>query len=241
MIKEFLFILILAASNIIQTITGFAGGPLAMPPAIALLGLSDARAAITLIFWFSTLIVTFQNLKYVNWKKLGIILFFMSMGVVFGLWVYDYCPVQYLMLLYGIIVVLIGFKKLLVKQTRELPVPVTYLALFASGIMQAMFTSGGPFLVIYATAAMKDKKEFRATVSSIWTVLNIFLAFQMYQKGMYTPYVNRLVFITMIPVFAAIYAGNKISRRLNQEAFLKLVYILLILSGGILIVNYFTG
>ena len=104
-----------------------------------------------------------------------------------------------------------------------------------------MFTSGGPFLVIYATAAMKDKKEFRATVSSIWTVLNIFLTLQMYQKGMYTPYVNRLVFITMIPVFAAIYIGNKISSWLNQAAFLKLVYILLILSGGILIVNFITG
>ncbi len=239
MIKEILFVLILVVSNIIQAITGFAGGPLAMPPAIALLGISDAKAAITLIFWLSTLIVTVQNLKYINWKKLGIILFFMSIGMVFGLWLYDYCPVQYLMLLYGIIVVLIGLKKLLVKQTGELPVPVQYLALFASGAMQAMFTSGGPFLVIYATAAMKDKKEFRATVSSIWTVLNIFLAAQMYQRGMYTPYVNRLMLITLIPVFAAIYIGNRISKWLNQEAFLKLVYILLMLSGGILILNYF--
>lgn len=241
MTKEILFILILIVSNIIQTITGFAGGPLAMPPAIALLGISDAKAAITLIFWFSTLIVTFQNLKYINWKKLGIILFFMAIGVVFGLWIYDYCPVKYLMLLYGIVVVLIGLKKLLIKQTRELPVPVTYLALFAAGAMQAMFTSGGPFLVIYATAAMKDKKEFRATVSSIWTVLNIFLCFQMYRRGMYTPYVNRLVLLTMIPVFGAIFVGNKISKKLNQAAFLKLVYILLMISGGILIVNYFTA
>lgn len=239
MIKEILFVLILVVSNIIQAITGFAGGPLAMPPAIALLGISDAKAAITLIFWLSTLIVTVQNLKYINWKKLGIILFFMSIGMVFGLWLYDCCPVQYLMLLYGIIVVLIGLKKLLIKQTGELPVPVQYLALFASGAMQAMFTSGGPFLVIYATAAMKDKKEFRATVSSIWTVLNIFLAAQMYQRGMYTPYVNRLMLITLIPVFAAIYIGNRISKWLNQEAFLKLVYILLMLSGGILILNYF--
>ena len=88
MMKEILFILILAASNIIQTITGFAGGPLAMPPAIALLGIADARAAITLIFWFSTLIVTLQNLKYVNWKKLGIILFLAPWEtlIVFAVW-----------------------------------------------------------------------------------------------------------------------------------------------------------
>ena len=37
------------AANIIQAVTGFAGGPLAMPPSIALVGVNDAKAAITLI------------------------------------------------------------------------------------------------------------------------------------------------------------------------------------------------
>lgn len=241
MLKEILFVLILVVSNIIQAITGFAGGPLAMPPSIALLGISDAKAAITLIFWFSTIIVTLQNLKNVNWKKLGIILFFMSIGVVAGLWIYDYFPIQYLMLLYGIVVILIGVKKLIRAETKELPVPVTYLALIAAGIMQGMFTSGGPFLVIYATAAMKDKKEFRATVSAIWTVLNIFLVIKMYKQGMYTGYVNRLVGITMLPVFGAIFIGNRIGKQLKQNTFLKLVYVLLILSGSILVFNFLTS
>lgn len=237
MLKGIIFVLILVVANIIQAITGFAGGPLAMPPSIALLGISDAKAAITLIFWFSTMIVTLQNLKSINWKKLGIILFFMSIGVVAGLWIYDYCPIQYLMLLYGIVVILLGGKKLFIPSNKELPVPVTYLALIVAGIMQGMFTSGGPFLVLYATAAMKDKKEFRATVSAIWTVLNIFLILKMGGQGMYTGYVNSLVAITMLPVFGAIHIGNKISKKLNQETFLKLVYILLIISGSILLFN----
>ena len=78
MIREILFVLIQVAANIIQAITGFAGGPLAMPSSIALVGVNDAKAAITLILWIATMVVTLQNLKNINWKKLGIMLFFIS-------------------------------------------------------------------------------------------------------------------------------------------------------------------
>lgn len=241
MIKEILFVLILVVSNIVQAITGFAGGPLAMPPSIALLGISDAKASITLIFWFSTIIVTVQNLKNINWKKLGIMLFFMIIGLAGGLWMYEHAPLSYLMLLYGVVVVGIGCKKLLLPTQYELPAPFNYLALIIAGIMQGMFTSGGPFLAIYATTAMKDKKEFRATVSAIWAVLNTYLVFNMHRQGMYTAYVNKLVWITMIPVFLAIFIGNKINKKMKQGTFLKMVYILLIISGSILIVNFFSN
>ena len=173
MLREILFVFIQVAANIIQAVTGFAGGPLAMPPSIALVGVNDAKAAITLILWIATLVVTVQNLKYINWKKLGIMLFFMIIGMFAGLWLFDILPVKILMIAYGIVVVLIGAKKLLLPSKKKLPVPWNYGALLLAGVMQGMFTSGGPFLVLYAADAMEDKREFRATVSTIWTVLNI--------------------------------------------------------------------
>lgn len=239
MLREIIFVFIQVAANVIQAITGFAGGPLAMPPSIALVGVNDAKAAITLILWIATLVVTVQNLKYINWKKLGIMLFFMIIGMFAGLWLFDILPVKILMIAYGIVVVLIGAKKLLLPSKKKLPVPWNYGALLLAGVMQGMFTSGGPFLVLYAADAMEDKREFRATVSTIWTVLNIYMIGSMYKNGMYTSYSFGLAAASIVPVFLAIYIGNRINKKINQAAFLKLVYILLMVSGGLLLWNAF--
>lgn len=236
--KEILFVIVELIANTVQAITGFAGAPLAMPPSVALVGVENAKASITMIMWFSTLALAVQNIKYINWKKLGTILSFMIIGVVMGMWIFMTIDVSALMLIYGIIVVMIGIKHLFVKKKLDLPIAIQFFIVFLAGIMQGLFTSGGPFLALYATTAMKDKKEFRATVSMVWAVLNTYLVCRMYQKEFYTLYVLKLVLYSVVPVTIGIIFGNKISKKLNQEAFLKLVYILLILSGSILILNH---
>lgn len=239
MIREILFVIVQVAANVIQAITGFAGGPLAMPPSIALVGVNDAKAAITLILWIATMVVTLQNIKLINWKKLGIMLFFMIIGMFTGLWLFDILPTTILMIVYGIVVVLIGAKKLFWPSDKRMSAPWNYGALLLAGLMQGLFTSGGPFLVLYAADAMPDKKEFRATVSTIWTVLNIFMIYNMHRAGMYTSYSLGLAGASILPVFLGIFIGNRINSKINQKSFLKLVYVLLMVSGGLLLLNAF--
>lgn len=239
MLREILFVIVQMLANIIQAITGFAGGPLSMPPSIALVGVHNAKAAITLILWISTTVVTVQNIKNIQWKKLGIMLFFMIIGMLGGLWMFDKVPVDILLVAYGVVVVLIGAKKLWLPSDKKLQVPWNYGALLLAGVMQGLFASGGPFLVLYAADAFEDKKEFRATVSTIWTVLNLYMIFNMYRSDMYTAYVLTLAGVSIIPVFIAIFIGSKIVNKINQKAFLKLVYVLLMLSGGLLLINAF--
>lgn len=237
--REVLFVLIQVIANIVQAITGFAGGPIAMPPSMALVGVPNAKASITMILWFVTMIVTLQNLKYINYKKFFTMLVLMIVGMIPGIWLFDILPVKILMVVYGVIVVLIGIGKLLKPDANELKTPWNYVALIFSGVMQGMFTSGGPFLALYATGAMKDKKEFRATVTPIWFVLNIYLMYNMFRQGMYTGYVMKLTGVSIVPVLLAIFVGNKINHKIEQKAFLKLVYVLLIISGATLLLNAF--
>ena len=233
--KEILFIIIQVIANIVQAVTGFAGGPIAMPPSMALVGVENATADITLILLIVTAIITAQKRKFGNLKKLGIMPFVMILGMIPGVWLFDVLPTKSLMLLYGAIVIFIGLKKLVSKDPKDLKAPWNYLALLLAGIMQGMFTSGGPFIALYATTAIKDKKEFRATVTPVWTVLNIFLVGNMWRSGFYTGYVLKLTGGSLIPVFGAILLGNRINKKIDQKTFLKLVYVLLMVSGGILL------
>ena len=212
-----------------------------MPPCIALVGASDAKAAITFIFWSTSIVVTIKNLKNIDFKQLGIILGFMAPGVIAGIWMFSHLPLPILMLIYGIVVMAIGIKKLISPEVKNLPAPVRYIALLLSGLMQGLFTSGGPFLAIYSTVAIKDKKVFRPTVTTVWSVLNTYMVISMYRKGMYTPYSWKLIAFSIIPVLAAIFVGKKLNEHMKQNTFLKLVYILLILSGSLLIYNYITS
>lgn len=232
-----IFVVVLALANVLQAITGFAGAPMSMPICISMAGISDAKAAVTLIFLISCAVVALQNLKVINPKKLGTMIFFMVIGMIPGLWLFDRLPTKILMVIYGVIVVLIGVVKLLSKSKKEMPKPLQMVAVVLAGAMQGMFTSGGPFLALYATAAIKDKQEFRATVSSVWAILNIYLCGKMYTQGMYTPNALRLAALSIIPVFAAVAVGNRIAKKIKPETFLKLVYVLLIVSGGILLFN----
>ena len=105
--------------------------------------------------------------------------------------------------------------------------------------MQGLFTSGGPFLALYSAEAIKDKRVFRPTVTTVWTVLNTYMVISMYTKDMYTETSFKLIGFSIIPVFVAIYLGKILNKKMKQATFLKLVYALLILSGSLLIYNYY--
>lgn len=238
-LKSLLFVVILSLANIIQGITGFAGAPIAMPPCIAIVGITEAKSAITFIFWITSVVVTLKNLKDIDFKQLGIILSFMTVGVIGGMWMFSHFPLNILMLIYGIVIILIAVGKLLIKNEKKLPKPLAFAVLLLAGLMQGLFTSGGPFLAIYSADAIKDKKVFRPTVTTVWTVLNTYMVISMYKKGMYTPMSWKLVLYSIVPVFVAIYIGKILNGKMKQGTFLKLVYYLLILSGSLLIYNYF--
>lgn len=235
-----IFVLIQIAVNIIQAITGFGGPPIAMPPSMALVGVNEAKAAVTFLTWFASIFVTIRNFKDVDWKKLWIMLGVMVPGAALGMWMFSNLSLTYLMLGYGITVVLIGLKRLLITQKGPLPKPLRISALVLSGLMQGMFTSGGPFLALYSTEAIKDKRVFRATVSSVWSILNTYMIITMFIQKMYTPKTLELIGWSVIPVVAAVFVGNRVNLKMKQSTFMKLVYLLLIISGSLLIFNFIT-
>ena len=104
-------------------------------------------------------------------------------------------------------------------------------SLLAAGILHGMFVSGGALLVVYASAVIKDKDQFRATVAPVWVILNLFLMISDELHGSMTAEVLKITGLGIIPLFLAIYIGNKIQKKINQSVFLKLTYILLAVSG----------
>jgi uncharacterized membrane protein YfcA len=236
MYNKLLFLIIILVTNTIQTITGFAGTLLAMPPAILLIGIDDARAILNLLTWIACLIISLQNMKYFNKKEWLKMIAFMFIGILMGIGLYDLLPLNILLTGYGILIVLIALKGLFIKKTVSLPKIALILIIIGAGIIHGMFVTGGALLVVYAAVALKDKNEFRATIAPVWVALNTFMGISHYQSGYLTQDVLLLTAIAVVPLLLGIKLGNKLYDKIEQAIFMKITYVLLGISGLMILV-----
>ena len=186
-----LFFVVIFFANIIQAITGFAGTTLAMPFSIILVGGEEARVILNILGIVSSIGVVILNRKSIVWYEVIKICLVMGVGMAIGFVIIHFvnAPKEiFYFILAGVILVFaaIGiyttfFKKEKTLEEGEEP-PVDKYAklkeaglialLVAAGIVHGMFVCGGPLLIIYATKKLKERDEFRATLSMAWIVLN---------------------------------------------------------------------
>lgn len=226
-----LYIAALFFANTIQGITGFAGNVLAMPPVAVVLGVDTARTALNVMGIVSGLMMSIWFRKKIAWHEVAKIIAFIMPGIIAGILIYRMFPADHLLALYGLIVAIIGGWYLHGGTGEGLPRGLMIIIVFAAGLMQGMFVSGGPLLVIYAVTILRGKEEFRATLSVVWTILNALILVEAAFAGNVTPEVVHYSLIGIVPLIAATILGGLLQKRVSQSAFMKLTYILLIVSG----------
>ncbi|MBO4342538.1 MAG: sulfite exporter TauE/SafE family protein [Clostridia bacterium] len=242
-LKELLFLAVVFLTNIVQCITGFAGTVLAMPFSIMLVGYNVAKPILNILGLLASVWVVIFAFKKINLKELVKIVLIMIAGMLAGFYLKTYVE-NNASLLYktlGIIVIIFAvmnavkfYRK---KEDKELPAAVSALLLVISGIVHGMFVCGGPLLVTYANAKLKDKDEFRGTLSACWILLNGIIAFTDIRGGYFTPPTVKLTLISVAVLAAALIAGNLIYKKMSRNVFLQLTYLLMLISGISLIIK----
>ena len=232
MFSTVLYVLGLFVANVIQGITGFAGNVLAMPTTVYALGVSGARETLNILAILSGAFMCVWFRRDISWPKLGRILALIIPGMALGIAIYDFYPADGLLIGYSLVIAAIGIVNLLKKGEFLLPRWVLILLVLAAGIMQGMFVSGGPLLVIYAAVVLREKKEFRATLSAVWLILNFIIFVQsLFFTADVTPEVWYNVAIGVAPLLIGTVIGGRLQKHLNQHRFMKLTYVLLVVSG----------
>lgn len=230
--KTALFYLVVLLTNAIQAITGFAGTLLAMPPSTLLIGVEDARVILNFLALFTCLIIVLRNKSMVQWKTLGQVYAAMVPSMALGVWVFSIVQTELLLYLYGALIVVIAVQHL--RQAQQMPVFGARAAvlLIAAGLIHGMFVSGGALLVVYLAAKITDKHEFRATVAAVWVGLNsIMLAQQLWAGQIDLPLAGTTL-LACVPALIGLLLGNRLHDRISQPVFMRLTYVLLLISGA---------
>lgn len=233
MVSDISFILIIFLSNIIQTITGFAGTALAMPLSLLLEGSDIAKPVLNLVALLVSLSVVILHYKDIAWKHFFIILLVVGFGFGMG-YLVELIPMEGKILLsvYGSIVIFISLLFFFLDfEKTSLPYWLMLLFLFLGGIMHKLYVSGGPFVVVYALHELKDKNQFRSTLSLLWIILNSVLFITHLTKGIMVSHTWILFAIGALATLLSILLGTLIAPKLSKKIFLKITCVLLFVSG----------
>ena len=233
---EYLFVLIVFLGNVVEGITGFAGTMLAMPAAMLLVGVDEAKIILNIVAIFVSSNIAVRNYRDMDKKQAVKISLLMFLGMAAGLYLYRILPARILMSAYGGLLILAALCGLFRKKERSLPAGALICVVLLAGIIHGMFLSGGSLLVIYAVAVLKEKSVIRATLAPVWVVLNGSMLIQNIAEGAVNAEILRLTGWCVIPVIIALYLGQLLHKRMKQEFFVKLTYVLLIISGFTLLV-----
>lgn len=237
MTKLLLFLLVMTFGVFVQSTVGFGGPLIIMPLGLMLLPLGVVKPVTTFTAWLAGLSVLITDYKYINWKELAKMAGVMLIGVLGGIWLTGRLPSNILLPIYGAVVVFIGVQRLFFPTGRQTPKTVKDTALALSGLMQGLFVSGGSFLAIYAVDQLPEKREFRATVNAVWGILNTVMLITFWTSGGLTAEVLRAGGLAIVPTAVAIWLGGLLTRRVRQATFLKIIYVVLIVSGIVLFIT----
>lgn len=145
---------------------------------------------------------------------------------------------QILYMLLGIIVIGLAVKGLFTMDREEKGESEFRIILLPlAGIVHGIFVSGGPLLISYLTTRIRDKISFRATISTVWIFLNTLILLDDVRSGYWTPELMKVQLISIPFLLAGMFIGGVLVKRMSQRKFMKLTYILLIISGISLLVK----
>lgn len=232
-----IFCLIILGSNVIQGITGFAGTLIAMPFLMMLVDLDTAKQVLNLLGIIGSIWILRKDYPFIRWEILKQIILWMMIGMGIGIIGYHYLPTEILLYLFPLFVLFVGVKGLLATVMVRFPKhndtnkTLDTLLLLAAGIIHGLFVAGGPLLVTYATQKIKDKQEFRATLSAVWVVLNSVMLIQSVIAHQVTAEITMYMLISVIPLLLGIVIGGILLKKMSQKTFMLLSYGLLIFSG----------
>lgn len=243
MLKEILFYIVILLSNIIQCITGFAGTVLAMPFSVMLVGYDIAKPILNILGIAASIYIVAKDYRAINRKELFKMIAVMLCGIIAGFYLKNMIGTDggLLYKFLGVVVIVFAvfnaYRFYAKKEDTQFPAVISALLLIVSGVVHGMFVCGGPLLVTYLSGKIKDKQEFRSTISAVWIVLNLIIMFTDIKSGYFNMNLIIMLAISLAVLAAALFIGNLIYKKLSRDLFLQLTYALMLISGISLLVK----
>lgn len=169
---------------------------------------------------------------------LGTLLPGMLIGTLLGYWLLPYLDTQALKIGFGALIVWFAGRELWrlrrASAPAQRPAWLTRVISIAAGLSHGLFASGGPLLVYGLAGTQLDKARLRATLVTVWFTLNSLLTLAFLLDGRLLPALPQV--LTYAPLLLlGVWLGERLHRRFDERHFRLAIYILLLVTGILLL------
>lgn len=226
-------------AGFLQGLTGFGAGLIAMPLLCLFL---DVKTAVPLCVLNSIIITTYLLFKlnnHIHLRKVLPLCLSALPGIYIGTTFLRSIDSSIISNALGVL--LIGYCLFTLTATPE-PRPLKtfwgYIAGFFSGTIGSAFGAGGPPAIIYTTLNDWSKNDIKATLTAFFAFNSYITAIVHAGTGVTTSAVLKHFAVSSPSVLIGTIFGSMLYNRLPRHAFIKLVFLLLLLMGITLLLSH---
>lgn len=173
---------------------------------------------------------------------LGRILPLMTLGGAIGLAIFPYINGPALKIIFGIMVALFTARELAVhllsgKSGNAMGEIQACLWQLAAGVIHGVYATGGPALVYSLTGKTLPKSVFRATLCSVWTIMNILLTMAFWADGRVNVETLTLSACILPAAPLGILLGGRLHDRVSERDFRVVAFSILLAAACALIIR----
>ena len=222
---------------VVRGVSGFGAGMIGIP---LLAFLMPVHSAVSMFGLMVLILFTFLSIR--DWREVvrrefALLLVPTIIGVVAGVLLFKHLDNRLLLQLLGgfliayslyvLAVHYVGLPEITCSERWAIPVG------FTGAFIDTLFGGGGGTLVvIYLHMRGVGRAPFRATVAALWLFEMIARIAGYGAAGYYTMDILMLCAILLPMMFLGSWAGERLGNRISQEAFSRLMAVLLILTGA---------
>lgn len=231
----------LLIAYIIFGIAGFGTALIASPVLALYIPVAKIVPLLALLDMFAAIVNVSRDGRKADWKELKRLVPLMIFGSLIGAAILLKTKPEILLLALGVFVVLYSIYSLSgLKPNRNFSSTASFPFGLIGGVFSALFGSGGFLYAIYLSGRIENKEAMRITQTTLIGLSTLTRVVIFGLAGVYFDTDLILLVLVLAPgMLVGITFGRYITLRMSREQFLKLVNIVVLVSGVMLIVKYF--
>jgi uncharacterized membrane protein YfcA len=231
LIWVFILLVVLIAGTV-QGLVGFGSGLVMVPILVLVIEPKVLVPAVLIHGLIMNMVLSYEARKHIQVKRIAPILVGALLGLPFGAYLLILLSPDLLKVLLGTVIVIFGVillsgRSFRITRERLLSVPIGAI----SGLLNGSVSMSGPPVILFFANQRISKKHFRANTVTYFFFLNVATLFAFTLIGLITIDVLVLAGWTLPVALLGIYAGTKVSRKVNEKVFRRIALVLVSLAG----------
>jgi len=232
--------LVMFGAYVVRGMSGFGAGLVATPLLAFMFPMSTVVPVTGLVVFVLFILLAIRDHGLVIWRELKLLALPTLAGVVAGMLLFTTLDNRWLMSMLGCFLIAYAAYMLLVhvlgmpqlRLSERWAIPLGFAGAFADTLFGG---GGGTLVVIYMHGRGMGKAEFRATVAMLWFIEMTARISGYALVGYYTTSTLALVALMLPFMLAGTWVGERITNRISQDTFSKILAAMLMLSGASLL------